>query len=1063
MKPERWVEIENLYNEIVDLDPAERDARLASISDNEVRGEVISLIQSGPLPPSVAECLNEERGRVLVQLRTATLPVLDPMPIYSPGPITLTFKAGDLLAARYQIVDFLGLGGMGEVYEAEDQDIGERIAIKVIRLETGFNKDWSAGFRREVQLARRVTHPNVCRVFDMDRHRQAEREIYFLTMELVRGETLAERLKRAGRLSICDALPIAIQLCSALHAAHQAGIIHRDLKCGNVMLVGSGEQVRVVVTDFGTARLMDHAHGSMQAATQQSAIPGTPAYMSPEQLEGKELTPASDIYSLGLVLYEMVAGTRPFRANSPWAEATKRLQAAPEPPSSIVPEIGENWNVTILRCLERDPTMRFSSAQEVSDSLQKIGAVRTDLQELERDRELESAGVAGKQGEAQPRSKKWLWGLIAALVASLAFLGWMLFRAHPTPALTEKDVVVLADFTNNTGEPVFDGTLKDALAIDLEQSPLLNILSDVKVAQLLKLMGRPNGGRLTPEASREICLRSNSRALIAGSIARLGSHYAIQLKATNCATGDLLGAAEVEADSRENTLRALGRAAAILRSKIGESLASVQKFDKPLPEATTFSLEALQAYSEGIRAGLKGNSEAIPFFEHAVELDPKFALAYVRLGAAYGYNRQRGLLIENMRKAYEQREHVSTREGYEISGAYYRTVTGEFLKTVQQYRLLVQEYPNFAVAHYNLGYAYLLLGQYDEGARETKEALRLEEALSLEPTGGASFLTLAYAYMALNQLDNAQAALNQALSRIPDQPFVHYLLYQLAFARNDEAVMQQQIAWSKGKPRAEGALFGLESANDAFHGRMRKALELDHRAFEADRQDISQEAAADLEVLDAIRLAEFGDLQAARNAARSALAHGVSAVTSMPAPTGNSFALATLALARAGDTADAQREAKTLAKKAPLDALVQNFWLPTIRAEIEITNGHAAEAIDLLRATVPYELNDVGALASVYTRGRAYLALGDGAAAAEEFQKVLDHQVTWFRFPWPLAYLGLARARALQAHSATGPAATTAKAQAQTAYQDFLALWNHADPDIPILRQAKAEYAKLIQ
>lgn len=1047
MKSQHWPEIESLYYDLVDLDPREREARLASISDHDLRREVLSLLQAGSLSPAISAALKEGRVLLLDHCGTPTSSVQDEEPRYADR-LSLTFTPGDLLAERYRILEFLGHGGMGEVYEAEDLELSEKIAIKVIRLNASLDKEWRDRFRSEVQLARRITHPNVCRIFDIERYQQGQREVLFLTMEMIRGETLTSRLKNNGKLDISDAFPIAIQLCSALNAAHQAGVLHRDLKCGNVMLVGSGHDVRAVVTDFGTARLLDSVQNSIGTATQQSAILGTPAYMSPEQLEGKNLTPASDIYSLGLVLYEMITGIRPFHAESPWAEAIKRTREMPEPPAKVVQGLPENWDLTILRCLERTPSRRFSSAQEVGNSLQGVEKPASS-------RNFEKL-VNTKAGTKMRVTR--LWKFAALLLPLLAILLVLSFRTHPTLALTEKDVVVLADFTNKTGEQVFDSTLREALAIDLEQSPFLNILSDLKIGQTLKLMRRPRETPLPADLAQEVCIRSNSRALVAGSIARLGSHYAILLRATDCHTGDVIGSAEAEADSRENTLHALGRAAAALRSKLGESLASVKKFDKPLPEVTTSSLDALQAYSEGLRMiREKGDPDAIPFLQHAVNLDPNFALGYVKLGLLYFNTRQAAQYIECKRKAFALREHVSDREGYEISGGYYFGVTSELPKALQQYKVYVQEYPRNSYAHLSLGFVYLLLGQYEDAAKEENEALRLD------PDGGNSYTDdLAYAYIALNRFEQAEDALQKTLHRTPDALYPHVFSYMLAFLRNDPATMEQQLAWAKGRPGVEGALLFFESAHQAYYGHLIKAVELNAQGHKSDEKAFSKSAAADLEAVDAIRYAGFGYRQEARRSALAALAHGASAHTSIASSAGNSFALATLALARSGATLDAQRAAETLSQQAPLDTLVQEFWLPTIRAEIEIANGHPSAAIELLRNTLPYELNDAGAMASAYTRGRAFLALGNGSGAAGEFQKLLDHKpTTWYRFPMPLAQLGLARARTLKARSSTAPSEKTIQAQGAKVYQDFLMLWKDADPDIPVLREAKTEYLRL--
>jgi eukaryotic-like serine/threonine-protein kinase len=725
----------------------------------------------------------------------------------------------------------------------------------------------------------------------------------------------------------------------------------------------------------------------------------------------------------------------------PWTEALRRLKEDPEPPSKVAPEIGEDWNSVILRCLERDPASRLSSAQEVLNSLQRNANLQGDL-----------------RVKSKPRVKKWMWALAALTAGVLTVLFAMVFRIHSVSALTPKDVVVLTDFTNNTGEPIFDGTLKEALAIDLEQSPLLNILPDSKVAQTLKLMGRQSGDRLTPEVAREICIRTGSRATIAGAITRLGNRYAIQLKATVCQTGDVLGASAAEADSRDNTLQALGSAAGVLRSKVGESLASVQRFDKPLVEATTSSLEALQAYSAGVRpvrnkTAEESIAERIQFFERAVKLDPNFALAYARLGLQYGNLNQRRLLVENLRKAYELRDRVTEREAYDISGLYYANATGEVFKAIQQYQLCVQEYPNYVLAYGNLGSNYLFLGQYDDAAREIREGLRVTESLGSKPLSSS----LVYPYIALNRLDEAEALLDQDLSRFPKDPLLHFSLYLLAFVRNDEATMTRESAWAKASPSPEVLFAVLESGIEVSRGRLRRALVIFHAP--------PKEYAASANAADAGLLADFGYAKEARSMALRALAEGATPSSPLLFDPGSASGVAALALARAGDIADAQKAAKTLDQEAPLDTFVQNFWLPTIRAEIEIANGHPAKAIDLLRDAKPYDLIETGAMASIYTRGRAYLALGDGSSAAQEFENMLNpahNQAEWMRFPKALAYLGLARARSLEARSATGPATKAARGQALIAYQNFFTLWKDADPDIPILRQARGEYAKLM-
>jgi tetratricopeptide (TPR) repeat protein len=609
-------------------------------------------------------------------------------------------------------------------------------------------------------------------------------------------------------------------------------------------------------------------------------------------------------------------------------------------------------------------------------------------------------------------------------------------------ALTDKDVIVLADFINNAGDPVFDHTLKEALALDLGQSPFLNILSDLKVGQTLKLMGRQPADTLTADAGREVCLRTSSKALVTGSIASLGSHYAIQLKATNCQTGDTLGATEAEAESRERVLQALHGAASVLRPKLGESLSSVQKFARPLEDATTSSLEALQAFSEGHRVKFaKGDADAIPFYERALNLDPNFAMAYFTLGISYDNTGRPSLAAKSLRKAFELSDRVSEHERYQISCAYYMVVTGERLRAIQQYKLFIQEYPNDAIAHNNLGVVYGELGQHEQAVAEVREALRLGT------TSGIGHGVLAFQYLALNRLDEAQAVVDEGLSRAPGVSIVHFPLLELGFLRGDEASMQQQVNWGRGRPDAEGGMLASQAAAEFYRGRMAKARRLVQQAIDADSRNLSKESAGAWHALRAFEEAGLGNAAEARKAASAA---GEGAVTAE-------------VLAHASDVRSAQRIAERLAKEAPLDTLMQGYWLPTIRAEIELQGGQAAKAIQLLQDAKSYEEgSSILPMLPVYVRGRAYLAAGDGAGAAAEFQRIMDHRGLVGASPvgW-LARVGFARALALQARSASASEAENAKAKARAAYQDFFTLWKDADPDVPILQQAKAEYAKL--
>jgi serine/threonine protein kinase len=568
-----------------------------------------------------------------------------------------------LLVGLLLLISVAG-GGMGEVYEAEDQELRERVAVKTIRPEILAQPDAVARFKREVHLARKVTHPNVCRIFDLFRHRPnggVQDETVFISMELLQGETLGARLKAKGRMNVAEALPLVQQMASALAAAHGAGIVHRDFKPGNVVLVGvPGQQrERAVVTDFGLALRSVTSDETASLPTGQGLL-GTPAYMAPEQIEGRPATTASDIYALGLVIYEMVTGAKAFQGDTPISAALKRLSEAPTSPRKFESGLSLVWESVILRCLERDPAKRFSNAEEVATAISS-----------------EYPGVASRMASRQGVTQN-MAAAFAAVLLTMLIVGGLYYRAHRSKPLTDNDSIVLADFANSTGDPIFDDTLKTALSISLRQSPFLNVLSDGRVSATLKLMTRPANTPLTLELARELCQRAGSKAYLAGSIGSLGSEYVLGLKAVNCQNGDTLAEQQVTTASKEKVLEALGEAASKLRGELGESLAMVQKFDVPLAEATTSSLEALKAYGLGWKArNEKGEAAALPYDQRAIELDPNFAMAYIALGNIYYSLGEVGRAGDYYTKAFQLREHASEREKLMIIADYYAAVTGD--------------------------------------------------------------------------------------------------------------------------------------------------------------------------------------------------------------------------------------------------------------------------------------------------------------------------------------------------------------------------------------------------
>jgi len=655
----------------------------------------------------------------------------------------------------------------------------------------------------------------------------------------------------------------------------------------------------------------------------------------------------------------------------------------------------------------------------------------------------QKSAASASQPAVTEKAAKLPWKMIVPVAVLIVALvaGGLFWRSHTSAKLTEKDTIVLADFSNTTGDGIFDDTLKQALATQLAQSPFLNILSDQRVNETLRMMGRSPGDRITMDTAREICQRTGSTAVLAGSIGSLGSQYVVGLNAMNCANGDSLVRQEVQAARKEDVLNTLGKAATSLRERLGESLASVQKFDTPVAQATTSSLEALKAFSLGVRvADTKGDVEAIPFLKRAIELDPNFAQAYTSLAFRYGNLGEADLAAEYAQKAFDLRERVTEREQLGISAAYYFEALGDLDQEMRVYKIWEQTYPRDWVPHNNSSEDLSEFGEYDHALTEAEEALRLN------PDHANCYRNVASSFLSLNRRDEARQVVQRALTRGLDVPDFHVVLYQVAFLEGDNKGKEAQVAALSGKPGEESVL-AAQSATEAYFGRLREAREFSRRSVEIAQRGNLNELAAEMEEGQALHEAEFGEIDRAKQKAAAALARS----------SGRGVELfASLGFARGRDVTHAQALANELNKRFPFDTLLQRYWLPTLQGSIELARENPAGAISALQ-NASYELGSAGpgpydTMYPTFVRGQAYLMARRGKEAAAEFQKILDHRTIVLNSPLgALAHLGLGRAYALQGD--------TAKARA--AYQDFLALWKDADPDVPILKEAKAEYAKL--
>jgi eukaryotic-like serine/threonine-protein kinase len=1013
--PERWRKIEEIYHAALERQGRERAAYLdaACAGDDLLYREVDSLLANAastdqflekPAIDAAARMLADEQVR--------------------------TYSAGQQLG-DYTIIAPLGAGGMGVVYRARDTRLKRDVAIKMLPSFVSADRDRLRRFEQEAHAVAALNHPNILAVFQMGEHQGTP----YLVSEFLEGSTLREQLKR-GPVPLRKALDFGAQIARGLAAAHEKGIVHRDLKPENLLITTDG---RVKILDFGLAKLtprawtIDSKASTVSDLTQPGVVLGTVGYMSPEQVRGGAVDHRADIFSFGAVLYEMVTGKRAFQKATPPETMSAILNEDPPAVSQAPSTAPAGLQRVIQRCLEKNPGQRFQSAADLAFALEAVSSG--------------GSGSAVPVARQSPR-RVWLWAASASAAVVLGVMAGGYFHYFPRARLlTDKDTIVVGDFANTTGDPVFDGTLGQGLSVQLEQSPFLSIVPDQQIQKTLEMMGQKPDAKLTPEIAQDLCERVGSAAAIEGSIAQIGAPYLITIKAVNCSNGKTMASTEAQAGDKDHVLDALGRASSEIRSNLGESLSTVQKFDTPLEQATTPSLDALKAYSQAMRAISTGNDtpSAIPLMKRAIELDPHFALAYDMLSLQYQDLGESAIAAEYARKAYELRTHTSEPEKYFATARYDKEVTGDIPAAIQACQLWIGAYPRSWMPHTLLeGSIYPIVGEYEKAVTEGKEAI------GLNPNAPAAYSLLMDAEIALNRVDEAKATYEQARKRKLSSTGYGLDLYQIAFLRHDSAGMAQQVAASVGQTGTEDQVLASEAETAAYYGQFERARSLSRQAMDSAEQANEQEPAATYLAISAVREALSGNANEGEQRAKSALARSTARDVQYAAA---------LSFALAGDDKRTEGLADDLSKKYPEDTLVQFNFMPTLRGLLALNRGNASEALAALRAATPYELGATRfsvlgwtGMYPVYVRGRAYLAARKDSEAAAEFQKILDHPGVVLNEPiGALAHLGLARAYAMQGDAA----------KAKLAYQDFLALWTHADSDIPILKQAKTEYAKL--
>lgn len=912
---------------------------------------------------------------------------------------------------RYKIISKIGAGGMGEVFLAEDTKLERKVALKILPEKFSVDSEGLSRFKREAKSASALNHPNIITVYEIGETDGAN----FIATEFIDGKTLRERMD-AGRISFDEVLSIITQTAEALSAAHTAGIVHRDVKPENIMIRPDGY---VKILDFGLAKLTENDGLKTEAEdatrklalTNPGVVMGTVAYMSPEQARGKDIDARSDVFSFGVVMYEILGGQVPFQGETLTDVLAAILNSEPAPLESLAPHLPKELQRIIRKTLKKKREQRYNSTRDLLGDLKEL------RDELLLEAKLEQTAVPDREESG---------GLSATRIS--------------TTSDGNKDALLLTEFENSTGEPIFDQTLKLALAFSLAQSPFLDIFPDAKVKQTLRLMGRPEDARITKQLGKEICLRQGLKAFIIGSIASFGTSYVLTLEALNSRSGESLGRQFEQIGSREEVLTALGQAATGLRENLGESLSSIQKYDIPVEFATTSSLEALEFFTLGYEQQNIGKSiESIPFYEKALEFDPKFASVYSGLAVIYANTDRWKLAAEMTEKAYELRNSVSENEKLRITYFYYKFVTGEVEKAIDTLDLWRKTYPSHVVAVINLSDSYEKIGQSEKAVTAAREALRLDT------NNAVVYMNLAEPLLSLDRYDEVVETCENALEKKLDSELFHKFLYCIAYIKNDSKEKSRQLAWFSGRVDEYLAL-DLQTVSAAFKGQWRKAQDYSRRATDLASRSDASEVAAQYAAEQALRIAFWSSGSGFPAGGDEKLKAVLKSQTNSALRLVRSrlvVSLAALALAAAGQSSEAASMTDELEKDCPKDTLINELWIPTIQAASYLQSGKIKEAIDELEIAKRFE--KAGDFYPQYIRGLSFFKLGRIKEAVREYEKILNHRgEAPFSSIYALAQLGKARAL-----------------KEKIEYEKFFELWQDADKDMPALIAARKEYEEL--